>query len=294
MRQHLTCVQAATKISNANTSGAEINSTEILFAPNKIKTGAYEFRIGTAGSTALLFQTLLPALSSINGTSSLTLHGGTHNPLAPTADFISHSFLPQVKKMGIDVDFNCEKIGFAPAGGGRINATIHGSTQKLKPLNLIKRGPLIKQSAEVLSGNVRAKVAKKELEYLKQHLNWNDQCYSIREANEIDGSGNLIALNAQYPEHSLYITSHGADNKSSFRVAQDAIKHLTTFSNSNAAIHSRLADQLLLPLALAGSGSISTNGLSNHLKTNIQTIEQFLQIKFKITEKEKGETLINL
>ena len=62
MRQHLTCVKAACEISGGTADGAEIGSTELVFRAGKLTGGNYQFAIGTAGSTGLLFQTLLPAL----------------------------------------------------------------------------------------------------------------------------------------------------------------------------------------------------------------------------------------
>lgn len=60
MRQHLTCVRAACEVSDGTADGAEIGSSELVFRAGKVRGGSYQFAIGTAGSTGLLFQTLLP------------------------------------------------------------------------------------------------------------------------------------------------------------------------------------------------------------------------------------------
>ncbi len=62
MRQHLTCVNAATQIGKAEVTGDEIGSTELVFEPRGITAGEYQFAIGTAGSTSLVLQAVLPAL----------------------------------------------------------------------------------------------------------------------------------------------------------------------------------------------------------------------------------------
>jgi len=162
MRQHLTCVQAAQQISNATVDGATLHSQELFFEPKKIQSGDYSFSIGSAGSTTLLFQTLLPALSSASSTSTLHIEGGTHNPMAPTADFIQKSFLPQLHKMGLEIDFNCSKLGFAPAGGGMIETIIHPVRNWL-PIHLIKRGELQKRTYEILSAHLKPNVVKDEI-----------------------------------------------------------------------------------------------------------------------------------
>ncbi|EXB46854.1 RNA 3'-terminal phosphate cyclase family protein [Acinetobacter baumannii 146457] len=92
MRQHLVCVQASQHISQAYVEGAELHSQLLYFAPQHVQSGKYQFQIGSAGSTTLVLQTLLPALLLQNEASELTISGGTHNPLAPTADFIEQCF----------------------------------------------------------------------------------------------------------------------------------------------------------------------------------------------------------
>jgi hypothetical protein len=62
MRQHLTAVRAAAEVCNATIEGAHIGSQELLFVPGEIASGRYQFAIGTAGSTTLVWRTLLPAL----------------------------------------------------------------------------------------------------------------------------------------------------------------------------------------------------------------------------------------
>lgn len=112
MRQHLVCVQASQQISQAYVEGAELHSQRLYFAPQHVQSGKYQFQIGSAGSTTLVLQTLLPVLLLQNEATELTISGGTHNPLAPTADFIEHCFLPALAKIGINVDFRLNKAGF--------------------------------------------------------------------------------------------------------------------------------------------------------------------------------------
>ncbi len=87
LRQHLTAVRAAAEICAAEVEGAELGSRELAFRPGAIRAGDYAFAIGSAGSCSLVLQTLLPALLAANGESRVRISGGTHNPLAPPADF---------------------------------------------------------------------------------------------------------------------------------------------------------------------------------------------------------------
>ena len=76
LRQHLTAVNAAAEISGAQVKGNTIGSQELEFIPRMIIPGKYYFSVGTAGSTTLVLQTVLPALLLASKSSHLTLEGG--------------------------------------------------------------------------------------------------------------------------------------------------------------------------------------------------------------------------
>src|SRR5688572_29783329 len=82
LRQHLTAVEAATKVGDAAVDGAVLGSKELIFKPGKVTPGDYRFAVGTAGSATLVLQTILPALIIGTKPSRLALEGGTHNPHA--------------------------------------------------------------------------------------------------------------------------------------------------------------------------------------------------------------------
>ena len=91
-RQHLTAVQAAARVGCAQVEGAELSALSLIFNPKAINAGTYEFAIGSAGSTTLVLQTVLPALWTADAASTVTITGGTHNPMAPPLDFVKRSF----------------------------------------------------------------------------------------------------------------------------------------------------------------------------------------------------------
>jgi RNA 3'-terminal phosphate cyclase (ATP) len=69
-------------------------------------------------------------------------------------------------------------------------------------------------------------------------------------------------------------------------VAKDAAEQARAYMHSSAVVGEHLADQLLLPLALAGGGSFSAVNLNMHAKTNMEVIRQFLPVSFQVTEVE--------
>src|SRR5262245_8861795 len=119
MRQHLTAVNAAAQVGQAEVIGASVGSQELTFTPGKISPGDYTFAVGTAGSATLVLQTVLPALLTAAQPSFLTLEGGTHNPHAPPFDFLARAFLPLIGRMGPSVTATLIRPGFYPAGGGQ-------------------------------------------------------------------------------------------------------------------------------------------------------------------------------
>ena len=125
MRQHLTSVNAAAEVCRAEVKGNELGSTELEFFPGTVRPGNYHFSVGTAGSTTLVLQTVLPPLMIAQAPSTLTLEGGTHNPFAPPYDFLERVFAPVIERMGPKIDLNIEGYGFYPAGGGKIKIQIN-------------------------------------------------------------------------------------------------------------------------------------------------------------------------
>src|SRR5580658_774884 len=74
-RQHLTAVRAAAAVGRAEVTGAAIGSRELVFRPRGVTPGYHTFDIGSAGSTSLVLQTVLPALIGAAGPSAITLLG---------------------------------------------------------------------------------------------------------------------------------------------------------------------------------------------------------------------------
>src|SRR6266853_3314604 len=104
LRQHLPAVEATKAVGCAEVMGAAMNSQTLEFRPTVVTPGNYRFAVGTAGSAILVLQTVLPALLTASGHSTLTLEGGTHNPMAPPFDFLARSFMPLIRRMGPTVD----------------------------------------------------------------------------------------------------------------------------------------------------------------------------------------------
>lgn len=275
LRQHLTAVNAAAEIGHAEITGAAIGSQELLFVPRRPAPGDYHFSVGTAGSATLVFQTVLPALLTASSRSTLTLEGGTHNPFAPPFDFLVKSFLPLIRRMGADVEARLETPGFYPAGGGCMTVTIEPA-DTLTGFDLLERGEITHQSARVLLSRLPRHIAERELNVIERKLNWPTERLSIEEVTASPGPGNVVLIEVGSAEVTEVFTSFGQRGVKAETVAVQAVQQAKDYIAANVPVGEHLADQLLLPLALAGRGTFRTMSPTQHTKTNIEVIKRLL------------------
>jgi len=285
LRQHLTAVLAAVEIGGAEAQGASLGSKELSFHPGKIRPGTHCFKVGTAGSSTLVFQTILPALMTASGPSHITIEGGTHNQQAPPFDYLQKTFLPVVNRMGPRVEVHLERYGFYPAGGGCFSATID-PCEKFLPIELIDRGDTQGRSITAIVANLPRKIAKREIDTAIRLLNWDESCAEIIETQNSTGPGNIVQISLASSAITEMFSGFGRLAASAEFVASEAVRSARKYLASRAAASEHLADQLLLPFALAGGGVFSAERLNSHSRTNMQVISSFLPVEFVTTDEE--------
>ncbi|MBI1367643.1 MAG: RNA 3'-terminal phosphate cyclase [Planctomycetes bacterium] len=286
MRQHLTAVRAAARVCGAQVTGDEVGSTAISFMPGAVTAGRYEFAVGTAGSATLVLQTVLPALLTAEGVSELTLEGGTHNPMAPTFDFLAKVFVPAIEQMGPRVEVNLERHGFYPAGGGRMTVRITPSAQ-LKPIEMLERGPVTNRMARVLVANLPGHIANRELKVVGRLTGWDETCMRYEFVKDSHGPGNVLILELECGQVTEMFTGFGMEGVPAESVAESTVREMRRYMASQAPVGRHLADQLLLPMVLAAhTGGISrfrSGPLSRHALTQIDLLRAFTNAKIDIT-----------
>ena len=287
MRQHLTAVKAAARISSGQIHGAEIGSTNLRFDPGGILGGHYEFAVGTAGSTMLILQTILLPLSLAGMPSQVILEGGTHNPMAPTFDFLERSFLPVISRMGADVAMTLERPGFFPAGGGRIIVQIQPAAG-LRPITILERGSLVANRATVWISGIPDNIARREINIIRQRLPVRDEHIHIHQPDNSVGPGNVVLVDLEFENTTQVFTAFGEVGQSAEKVGSRVCDDVDRYLKSSAPVGDYLADQLLLPMALARSGAMRCTALTPHALTNMDVIKEFLDIDFM---KEREERL---
>lgn len=282
MRQHLTAVEAAREVCGGTVTGALPGSQELAFTPAAVRAGDYRFSIGTAGSTTLVLQTILPTLLQASAPSTIVLEGGTHNPMAPPADFLMQSFAPLLARMGAGVTIELERYGFYPAGGGAIRVTV--APGKLQPISIMQRGELKSRRARAVVSAIPGSIAERELAVVAKQLGFAEPELEHRSVRPAVGPGNALMVWLEFENITAAFTGFGERGVSAETVAERVCQQVKDYLASNAAVEPHLADQLLLPMALAGEGEFSTTEPTEHLKTNAALIEKFAPVEIEVVQ----------
>ena len=297
-KQHLSCVLAASEICGGQCKGAALGSQVLDFQPDPIRGGDFSFEIGSAGSASLVIQTILPALFLADKPSTVTVTGGTHNPWAPPFDFLAETFLPAIRTAGFDADCKLEKYGFFPAGGGKIALDVRPRHRiPNQTINLCESAEQIQIQARIYTAKLSAHIAQRQKKLLSQSK-LKFQSIEHIEVTDSDGPGNCIMIRLVaassgnpsgtpcgawgWPSRTTIFTAFGQRGKPSEKVVGEVVSLVEDFLSSTAAVDRFSADQLLIYMAISKSGCYTTNNLTTHLTTNIETIKKFLPVNFTI------------
>jgi RNA 3'-terminal phosphate cyclase (ATP) len=289
MPQHLSAVRAAAAISDAMVSGDQLSSSELDFSPRHAgRPASYAIDVadiagqGSAGSTSLILQTILIPLTLADGPSSLVIRGGTHVEWSPPFDDLLNGYFPALRRIGLHVDGSLKRWGWYPAGQGEIVCNIPGRAQPDQgrspcPIAWLDRGALRRITGRAVAANLPAHIPQRIADRARACLADLGVPLHIepqRVTAACPGAG--IFLTADYQDMAATFSGHGRLGKTSETVAEEAVAALTEHHAAGAAVELHLADQLLLPLALASGPSVFTVARpTGHLLTNAWTIGQF-------------------
>lgn len=285
--QHLTAVSACRRITSAELEGAQLESLSLKFAPHDTAAGDYYFDVAelrrSAGSTSLVFQTLLLPLSFAGGSSTLLLKGGTHVPFSPVFDYLSEVFLPTVRRLGIHSKAEIRKWGYYPAGGGEVFFEIKPASD-VGPLVLERPGKprrvSVLSAVSNLPDHIAGRQAKTASDFLKK-MGLSPVVTTKRVLSSREGT--YLFLLAEYGKVVAGFSSLGQRGKPAEKVALDACQEFKEYCDSQSALEPRLADQIIPYLALArGESRFTVSRVTKHLLTNAWVVRQFLPAKIEI------------
>lgn len=287
MPQHITAVRASQLISNADVKGGKVGSTELTFIPKEIKSGEFFFDIGTAGSTSLVLQTLIPSFIFSKEKSTIILKGGTHVPFSPSFHYLSYVFKHFLCRLGINFQLSIEKYGFYPKGGGKIIAEIMPANEII-PLNITNREDLIKIDIYSCVSNLPIKIAERQKESVINKISsfLKDTKYQlnihIQQVPSI-GVGTFVFLFSEYKNTVAGFTTLGEKGKTAELVGEESAVEFIDYHNSGSALDPHISDQIVLYLSLSKKESLfTTSKITQHLISNLWVTKLFTDIDYTI------------
>jgi len=288
--QHLRGVEALAKLTNARVEGLELHSKELRFEASATEGGRYRVDIGTAGSTTLVLQILMPAAAFAHKPVEVNITGGTDNPFAPPIDFLKNVTLPTLRRMGYRGEVECVQRGHYPRGGGIVRARIE-PIEKLRALKLTEPGGVVHVAGVAHCVRLPAKIATRmahaaSMALIKAgHTKVDIKAESYPPTKDPHlGPGTGITLWAETESGAILgASSLGKLGKPAEQVGREAAENLTKQLQTVRAVDRHLTDQLMPYLALAeGESEITSAELTSHALTNITLLEQILGLRFEV------------
>ncbi len=298
--QHVHCIKALQELCDAKAEGATLGSTELTFYPGTIKKRKLDVDIGTAGSITLFLQALLMPCFFAPKPVKLSITGGTNVAWSMPVEYLQEVFAPHLNKYCDKLNIKLLKRGYYPKGGGKIEVSITPkytmeTVAEAQPIMLLEQQHLlyIKGVSHAAKHLENAKVADRQAATAQQQLEAYGVPITIR-TEYVDslnpGSGiTLWAVFSQDKEEldqvnpvSLGSDALGELGKPSETVGQEAAQQLKTAIDSKAPVDAHLADNLIPWMALFKPSAIKVAQVTEHTKTNIYAVEQFLGRTFTI------------
>jgi RNA 3'-terminal phosphate cyclase (ATP) len=184
--------------------------------------------------------------------------------------------------MGAHVSLTLEKHGVFPAGGGRLALDVRPAS-KLTPIAVVEAGPITGKRASVIVARLPTHVADRELAIARQEFK-----IAVEDCQTVDlrgGPANVLMIEIERAGSREIVTGHGEKGLRAELVAERACAEMRSYLDAEVPVGVHLADQLLLPMAVAGGGRFRTLApLSLHVTTNIETIRQFLDVPIRVEE----------
>ncbi len=296
--QHLTAVRAVAAVCAAQLHGDNIDSQTLEFHPTAPpQAGRYYFDVSaatqtfSAGAVTLIGQSILWPLLFAPAPSQVTLRGGTFVPFSPPYHYLAQVARLAFARFGAQVATELQAWGWMQAGGGEVQMTVTPTTR----LHAVAFQPEATVQVSGVAGvtNLPADISQRmarRAHNLLQALGFRPNIQPVRETGKGPGAGIVLWLPG------AGFSSLGRKGFPADQVAETAVAQLRAFVDNQGSINNprpasgwpfavdkHLADQLLLPMALAhGTSSFTTNQITRHTLTNAALLQQWLDAPMQI------------
>ena len=288
--QHLKVLQACQEMCRGVLENASVGSKEITYTPGRgFQGGEYSWDIGTAGSTTMMAQTLLPLACFARKPSRFRLEGGLFQDFAPSAYHMKLVLLPFLEQMGVQAELDIIRPGYVPRGGGVIQVRVEPAG-KLKPLNLTEQGKVFSIKGTALSSHLRKKRVSQrmaaECQRVLSSYEYKAEIEEIEDESSLQ-EGAALAIYAETSRGNRIGSDRaGRPGRSSESIGRYVAEKFIEDVKTGAAVDRYIADQLIIYAGLAdGVTRYSAPGISEHVATNLWLIEEFLGARTKINGK---------
>jgi RNA 3'-terminal phosphate cyclase (ATP) len=286
--QHLKVVQACQEMCHGVVEYASVGSKEITYTPGgRFNGGEYSWDIGTAGSTTMIAQTLLPLACFARKPSKFRLEGGLFQDFAPSAYHMKFVLLPFLKQMGVRVEFDIIRPGYVPRGGGIIEVRVEPAG-KLKPLNLTEQGEIFSIKGIALSSRLKEKRVSQrmaaECQRVLSSYGYKAEIEEIEDESSLQKGAALAIYAETNLGNRMGSDRAGRPGRSSESIGRYVAERFIEDVKTGAAVDRYIADQLIIYAGLAeGVTRYSVPRITEHVETNLWLIEEFLGARTKIS-----------
>lgn len=286
--QHLAAVKAVAALCGAEVEGLGVKSREILFRPGALRGGQFDLPVGTAGSITLVLQAALPVAIASGEAVAMHISGGTDIRSAPPLDYFLQVILPLLGKMGAKAGLRVLRRGYYPRGGGEIVVEVQPSLP-LQPLALDAQGRLAEIRGFAHVANLPAHIVQRMAAAAAAELADFPQLLieqTILDKEAAIGAGGAIVLAATTGQTILGAAATAEKGVPAEQLGMEAGRSLRQELSSGATLDGHAADQVLIYLALAAADSrFLARTLSSHAATTMWLLEQFLPVRFDVTQR---------
>ena len=165
---------------------------------------------------------------------------------------------------------------------------------ELNRLDIPARGEVKARRATAVVANLPISIADRELNVIARKLSWQRDWMKAESVERSPGPGNVVTIEIECEHVTEVFTGFGERGLRSEAVAEKAAQQARRYIGSEAAVGEYLADQLLIPMAMARGGSFTTLPLSRHATTNIEVIGKFLAVSIETSQIEDRVSKVNV
>lgn len=286
--QHVVTAEAIAQASGGKLEGARVGSSEVRLVPGPLVGGPVKAETGTAGSTTLIAQALLPLARGIEEPLTLTAWGGTDTKWAPTLEHLRAVLLPLAASAGIRTELLEAVPGFYPKGGGKLRLRIHPAAPPAWT-SAEDRGALDEVRVRVgiagLPDHVAERCAKSAARVL-QHAGEKVRTEIVR--YETLSPGVVVDAIARYASTVIGANALGEQGVRSEAVGAACGERLLAEMRSQATVDEHAADQLVPLLHGRVGKGFTVREVSGHLRTNLALTARMLDGASVIEERLGG------